>query len=305
MTIELAKKKLLNIFGEEKLMFHEPMKHHTSFKIGGEVDVLILPTTVEDVKHAMEILKDEEVDYYVMGNGSNILVKDSGIEGAVIKLGKNFSGIEIAGERLIAKSGILLSEIANRALDQSLKGFEFASGIPGTIGGAMVMNAGAYGGEMKDVVETVTVLTPDGEIKTFTNEEMNFGYRTSIIGTEGHMVLEVVLKLESGEYDEIKAIVDDLTSKRTTKQPLHLPSAGSTFKRPLNNYAGKLIDEAGLRGIRVGGAQVSELHCGFVVNVGNATAEDVLNLMKLVQKVVYDKFDVKLEPEVKLFGVKA
>ncbi|WP_430885527.1 UDP-N-acetylmuramate dehydrogenase [Fusibacter sp. JL216-2] len=293
---------LLKSLRPEIVYIDEPMNKHTSFKIGGPADVLVMPQTVEDVKCVLDICKEHACPCHIVGNGSNLLVGDDGIRGVVLKLSENFSGVEIEGDKVKAKSGILLSQLSNRVVEKSLGGFEFASGIPGTLGGAVFMNAGAYGGEMKDVVREVTVLTQSGEVKTLSNEELDFGYRRSAIQREKHIVLEVSMELTEKPYDDIKNIIDDLTHKRTTKQPLSLPSAGSTFKRPEGYYAGKLIDDAGLRGIRYGDAQVSELHCGFIVNRGKATSEDVLTLISLVQKVVYDKFGVELEPEVRLFG---
>lgn len=293
---------LLDKLRPEIIHINEPMNKHTSFKIGGPADVLVMPETLEDVQKVMEVCKDNACPFHIVGNGSNLLVGDDGIRGVVLKLSENFSDVKIEGQRVIAQSGILLSKLSNSVVEKSLGGFEFASGIPGTIGGAVFMNAGAYGGEMKDVVREVTVLTRDGEVKTLSNEELEFGYRKSAIQREKHIVLEVALELNEKPYDDIKSIIDDLTEKRTSKQPLSLPSAGSTFKRPEGHYAGKLIDDAGLRGLRYGDAQVSEKHCGFIVNRGNASSDDVLNLISLVQKVVYDRFGVELEPEVRLFG---
>ena len=286
----------------EIVYIDEPMNKHTSFKIGGPADVLVMPENVDEVREVMEICKDNACPFHIVGNGSNLLVGDDGIRGVVLKLSENFSGVKIEGERVVAQSGILLSKLSNRVVEKSLGGFEFASGIPGTIGGAVFMNAGAYGGEMKDVVREVTVLTRDGDVKTLSNDELEFGYRRSAIQREKHIVLEVALELKEKPYNDIKSIIDDLTQKRTSKQPLSLPSAGSTFKRPEGYYAGKLIDDAGLRGVRYGDAQVSEKHCGFIVNRGSASSSDVLKLISLVQKVVFDQFGVELEPEVRLFG---
>lgn len=293
---------LMERLNPEIVYINEPMDKHTSFKIGGPADVLVMPESVEDVRRVMEVCKDNACPFHIVGNGSNLLVGDDGIRGVVLKLSENFSKVEIKGDRVVAQSGVLLSKLSNKVVERSLGGFEFASGIPGTIGGAVFMNAGAYGGEMKDVVREVTVLTRDGDLKTLSNEELEFGYRRSAIQRDKHIVLEVSLELTEKPYEDIKNIIDDLTEKRTSKQPLSLPSAGSTFKRPEGYYAGKLIDDAGLRGLRYGDAQVSELHCGFIVNRGSATSADVLKLISLVQKVVYDKFGVELEPEVRLFG---
>jgi len=301
-VIKTTRDALLKTLSPEIIYIDEPMNKHTSFKIGGPADVLVMPENVEDVRRVMEICKENACPFHIVGNGSNLLVGDDGIRGVVLKLSENFSHVNIDGGRVMAQSGILLSKLSNKVVEKSLGGFEFASGIPGTIGGAVFMNAGAYGGEMKDVVREVTVLTREGEVVTLSNDELDFGYRRSAIQKNKHIVLEVSLELNEKPYDDIKSIIDELTEKRTTKQPLSLPSAGSTFKRPEGYYAGKLIDDAGLRGLRYGDAQVSEKHCGFIVNRGSATSADVLRLISLVQKVVLDKFGVSLEPEVRLFG---
>jgi len=237
-----------------------------------------------------------------MGNGSNLLVRDKGFRGVVIKIAENFSDVRVENTKIKAQAGILLSRLSKIIMKKSLEGFEFASGIPGTLGGAVAMNAGAYGGEMKDVLVGCSVINEKGEVIYLNNDELELGYRRSIIQDKGYVVLEVDMKFKKGDYDKIKSINDDLTQRRTSKQPLHLPSAGSTFKRPVGYYAGKLIQDAGLKGVRIGDAQVSDLHSGFIVNVGNATAEDVINLIRLVQKVVRDRFDVELETEVKIIG---
>lgn len=237
-----------------------------------------------------------------MGNGSNLLVSDKGYRGVVIQLWKNFSDIETEDNTITVKAGALLSKVAAEALEESLTGMEFASGIPGTMGGAVMMNAGAYGGEMKDIIREVTVLTREGELLTLSKEEMNFGYRTSVVKEKGYVVISAELQLRKGDREEIRKVMDELKERRVTKQPLDMPSAGSTFKRPEGYFAGKLIMDAGLRGFSVGGAQISEKHCGFVVNKGDATAADVLGLIGEVQKRVQEKFGVALEPEVKFLG---
>ncbi|MCC5912580.1 MAG: UDP-N-acetylmuramate dehydrogenase [Clostridiaceae bacterium] len=295
-------KELLGFMKKENVLMDELMKNHTSFKIGGPADLLLKPQSVEEIQRAIQICKKEDVPYFIIGNGSNLLVRDKGMRCVVIKLADNFSHFTIEGTTVKAQCGILLSTLSKKILAKSLKGFEFASGIPGTLGGAITMNAGAYGGEMKDVVTKATVLDDEGEVVELTLEELQLDYRTSIIHTKQYIVLEVEMELEEGEYEEIKAITDDLTKKRTTKQPLHLPSAGSTFKRPPGYFAGKLIQDANLKGARVGDAQVSELHSGFVVNVGKATAADVLGLIALIQKEVFQQFGVELQPEVRVIG---
>ncbi|WP_427339816.1 UDP-N-acetylmuramate dehydrogenase [Caloranaerobacter sp. DY30410] len=302
----MNKKKIVEIFkerfSEDEFLIDEPMKNHISFKIGGPADILFIPKEVEQISQAVALCKELDVDYFIMGNGSNLLVSDKGIRGVVIKISENLSDVRVEGNKIIAQSGILLSKLSKIALKHSLTGLEFASGIPGSLGGAITMNAGAYGGEMKDVVTLVRCIDEKGEIIEFTNEQMKFGYRSSIIDERGLIVIEVEMELKKGNYEDIKNYMDELTQKRTSKQPLNLPSAGSTFKRPEGYYAGKLIEDAGLRGLRFGDAQVSEKHCGFVVNLGNATCNDVLNLIKVIQKTVRDKFGVELKTEVKIIG---
>lgn len=285
-----------------KIIYNEEMKKHTTFKIGGPVDAMIIATKEEEIIDAVKFLREKDIDFLIMGNGSNLLIKDGGIRGVVVKIAKEFSNIKINDNSIYCQAGALLSTVSNVALKHSLKNFEFASGIPGTIGGAITMNAGAYGGEMKDVVNKVRVLDRNNEVKEYTNEEMNFRYRNSRVWEEGLIVLGVELNLEKGDYSSIKEIIDDLTYKRTSKQPLEYPSGGSTFKRPEGYYAGKLIDDAGLRGLRHGGAMVSEKHCGFVINKDNARCEDVMHLISVIQKIVKDKYGVELQREIKLIG---
>ena len=237
-----------------------------------------------------------------MGNGTNLLVKDGGIRGVVIKVNSSIDKLMVESEKITAQAGALLSSISKFALENSLTGIEFASGIPGTVGGAVMMNAGAYNGEIKDIVSKVTALTRDNEIVTYTNEEMNFGYRKSRVIEEELVVLEVEFSLRKGDYEEISNKMQELKDKRTSKQPLELPSAGSTFKRPEGHFAGQLIDEAGLRGLRYKDAQVSQKHCGFIVNLGNATYKDISTLIKIVQKTVKDVHGVDLELEIKVVG---
>jgi UDP-N-acetylmuramate dehydrogenase len=301
----LEKARLYQLFRDKefgKILFDEPMKNHTSFKIGGPADVLIIPEKEEEIVDAIRFCREHQIKHFIMGNGTNLLVKDSGIRGVVIKVANGFDRIDVVGEKVICQSGALLSKVAKYALKHSLTGFEFASGIPGTIGGAIAMNAGAYGGEMKDVVSKVKALDRNNNIVELTNEEMNFRYRGSLVSDENLVVLGVELNLKKGDYSSIEAKMEDLTDRRVSKQPLEYPSAGSTFKRPEGYFAGKLIEDAGLRGVRYGDAQVSEKHCGFVINVGEATFDHVITLIRMIQKVVYDKFNVKLEPEVKIIG---
>lgn len=284
----------------ENILRNEMMKNHTSFKIGGPADIMILPKTIDDIVFSVDYCKKHNIKHLIIGNGSNLLVSDRGIRGVVIKIADNFSDVTIEETKVKAQSGILLSRLAKLIMNESLEGFEFASGIPGTLGGAVAMNAGAYGGEMKDIITGASILDNDGRVIYLNKEDLKLGYRNSIIQEKNYTVLEVDMELNRGDFEKIKNITDDLTKRRTTKQPLHLPSAGSTFKRPEGYYAGKLIEDSGLKGVRIGDAQVSDIHCGFVVNLGNSTFEDVYNLIKLIQKVVMDKFGVELETEVKI-----
>lgn len=294
--------KLQTLLGKEKVLVKEPMASHTTFRIGGPADYFVMPSDAGELAGILKICREENVPCFILGNGSNLLVGDRGYRGVVIQLSKNFDEITIEGTTVTAKAGAMLIRVAKEAGKAGLTGLEFASGIPGTIGGAMVMNAGAYGGEMKDVVSSVTVLTGEGEVKTLTGEEMNFRYRGSVVEDQGYIVLEAVLKLSHGEPEKIQARMEELSLQRKTKQPIEYPSAGSTFKRPEGYYAGKLIMDSGLRGFRVGGAQVSEKHCGFVINTGEATASDVMQLIRAVSDRVEEQFGVALEPEVKRIG---
>lgn len=294
--------KFWNLLGKDRVLVDEPMKRHTTFRIGGPADFFLLPSTVDEVRGILEICREEELPYFILGNGSNLLVSDKGYRGVIIQLYRNFSNISVEGNEICASSGALLSQIAAAARNASLTGFEFAGGIPGTLGGAVFMNAGAYGGELKDVLKEAVVMTEQGEILTLPVEKLDMGYRTSRIKKAGYLVLEARLVLEQGDMDKIRDITKDLTEKRVSKQPLKYPSAGSTFKRPEGYFAGKLIMDAGLRGYQVGDAQVSEKHCGFVINKGNATAADVLTLIENVREKVQEQFGVTLEPEVKFLG---
>ena len=288
--------------GGENVRRQEPMSLHTTFRIGGPADLFVTPGSIQAVADGIRICKETQTPCAVIGNGSNLLVSDTGYRGVIIQIGRNLNQVSVNGEEIRAQAGAMLSVIAKTALSESLTGFEFASGIPGTLGGAAVMNAGAYGGEMKDVLTEVTVLTREGEIRTIPAEKLEMGYRTSLAAKNGWIILEAVLKFQKGDAEAIRGRMEELKMQRVTKQPLDLPSAGSTFKRPEGYFAGKLIMDAGLRGFTVGGAQISEKHCGFVVNKGGATAEDVRNLICAVQKKVQEDAGVKLEPEVKFLG---
>lgn len=296
------RKMFCDLLGEDRVFTEEAMRQHTTFKIGGPADYFLMPDKGEDVGRVIKICKEKEIPYFILGNGSNLLVGDGGYRGAVIQIYRNMSSVTVEGNEITAQAGALLSAVAAAAKNASLTGFEFAGGIPGTIGGAVVMNAGAYGGEMKDVLTEVTVMNAEGDIFTLPTEELELGYRTSIIKTAGYIVLEAKIRLKEGDPEVIRETMKDLTIRRTTKQPLEYPSAGSTFKRPEGYFAGKLIMDSGLAGYQVGGAQVSEKHCGFVINAGDATARDVRTLMDNVRDIVYKKYGVTLEPEVKFLG---
>lgn len=280
----------------------EKLSEHTSFKIGGPARLMTFPESVEEIRRVVQLVKTHGFPFFVLGNGSNILFTDEGYHGVVMKLGKNFRNYKIEGTSVTAQSGMLLSSICKKAARHGLTGAEFGTGIPGTVGGGVVMNAGAYDGELKDVVSSVTVMDMEGTIYRYTNEEMRFGYRTSRVYEEGLIVLEMTMELVPGDNAAIWAKIDDFTARRWSKQPIDLPSGGSTFKRPPGRYAGQLIQEAGCKGLRFRDAQVSPKHCGFVVNLGSASGEDVRTLIQLVQRRVKDAFGVDLEPEVKLIG---
>lgn len=287
---------------EEDILTEEPMSRHTTFRVGGEAQCFVRISDKEQLKKLIPYLRQIEVPYFILGNGSNLLVSDKGYEGVILQIGNKMNTITVEGIHIRAQAGALLSQIAKCAYDKGLTGFEFASGIPGSIGGGVVMNAGAYGGEMKQVVESVLVMDIQGEILELSGESMEFGYRTSIIKNRPFIVLEVCLKLEQGNKERIASDMEELAQKRREKQPLEYASAGSTFKRPEGYFAGKLIMDAGLRGYSIGGAQVSDKHCGFVVNTGRASATDVAEVISEVQERVKDKFGVSLETEVIFLG---
>ena len=298
--IYLGLKDLLQ--NEENISKNVLMKDFTTFKIGGPADVFVQPSSEDELRAVLEYLNDGQVSYTVLGNGSNVLVRDGGIRGVVIQIGKAMSDIYIEGTVLTAQAGAMLSAAASAAASEGLCGMEFAAGIPGSVGGAVFMNAGAYGGEMSHVIRSCRALLPDGSIREFSKEELNLGYRRSIFSENGGIVISCTLDLKNGVKEEIYAQMKDLASRRKEKQPLNLPSAGSTFKRPEGYFAGKLIQDAGCRGLSVGGARVSQKHAGFIVNEGGASAEDVLALIRLVQMTVKDKFGVDLVPEVRILG---
>ncbi|MCR5691044.1 MAG: UDP-N-acetylmuramate dehydrogenase [Eubacterium sp.] len=280
---------------------NEPLSAHTSFRIGGPADYYLIPETVEDLVEALDMAREKELPFYILGKGSNVLFSDQGFRGLVIEIGKGLSRIDILEDgKVRVQAGASMAAMANRLAEKSLAGFEFASGIPGSLGGGIAMNAGAYGGEIKDCILSARVLTPEGQIKELALEELELGYRTSIIQKKDYIVLEACFQFQKGDETAIRALMKDLNGRRKEKQPLEFPSAGSTFKRPEGYFAGKLIQDAGLSGYTVGGAQVSEKHCGFVINRGGASAKDVMDLIQDVKDKVYEAFGVELEPEVRL-----
>ena len=294
--------KLKNVITKGTVLTEEPMRMHTSFQIGGPAEIFVQPATGDEVRQAICLAKEEQIPFFVVGNGSNLLVSDDGFRGMIVQIGRNLQEISVEDNVIYAQAGALLSRVARTALEHGLTGMEFAAGIPGSLGGAVAMNAGAYGGEMKDILTDAEVLTPDGEIKILSLEELDLSYRHSCIFDEDYIVLSVHLQLEQGDKTVIRNRMDELARARREKQPLEYPSAGSTFKRPEGYFAGALIQDAGLKGYTVGGAQVSEKHSGFVVNRGGATAEEVLFLIKQVQKKVKSRFGVTMEPEVRMVG---
>ena len=291
-----------DILGSENVLKDEPMSRHTTFRIGGNADYFLTPESEEQLIAVLRLLREKEMPYCIVGNGSNLLVGDRGIRGAVVCLYKKMSKIECCGTEIYAECGALLSGVSSAALNAGLTGFEFASGIPGTVGGAVYMNAGAYGCEMKDAVKSVRYIDSDLSVREISAADCKFGYRTGIFTGSDKIILSCRLELRRGSTDEIRAKISELTQKRVSKQPLDKPSAGSTFKRPEGHFAGGLIESAGLKGAAVGGAAVSEKHAGFVVNNGGATARDVTELIEYIKKTVSEKSGVTLEPEIKMIG---
>ncbi len=290
-----------SILDKENILIDEPMKNHTSFKVGGPVDILVIPENSKQVIGIIKMAKEKGIPFYVIGNGSNLIVRDGGIRGIVIKLTK-LNKIKVKEDKIVAGSGAGLIAVSQTALEHSLSGIEFACGIPGSVGGALTMNAGAYNGEMAQIVESAVVIDNEGNIKNLSFDELELGYRFSAVMKYGYIILEVTFKLVAGEHEKIKNRMDDLTKRRTEKQPLEYPSAGSTFKRPEGTFAPKLIEETGLKGINVRDAQVSEKHSGFIINKGSADAKDILELIGIVQRNVKEKFDIELHTEVIIIG---
>ncbi|MBS6600890.1 MAG: UDP-N-acetylmuramate dehydrogenase [Clostridium sp.] len=290
-----------NIYSKDEVKINALMKEHINFEVGGPADILLIPSKVEQIIESIKICKENNIPYFVMGNGSNLLVKDGGIRGVVIKL-TGLTNLEVNKEEIKADCGVMLKELSDKALENSLTGLEFACGIPGSVGGAVFMNAGAYNGEIKNVIKEAEVITSSGEIITLSKDELELGYRTSKVMKDNSIVINATFKLEKGNKEEIKETIDDLTKKREEKQPLEYPSAGSTFKRPEGYFAGKLIQDSGLKGYSIGGAAVSSKHSGFVINKGNATAKDILDLIAYIQEKVKKQFGVELHTEVRIIG---
>lgn len=295
-------KTLAGITGEKNVMLNEPMKNHTSFRTGGEADIFVSPDSIKSLKDVIKLFRENDIPFYIFGNGSNMLVSDRGIEGAVIHIGNGFSSIEVKENKITSGAGAILSAVSNAALENSLTGFEFASGIPGSFGGAVFMNAGAYGSEIKNVIKSVLVLNENLELEELSKDKLELGYRSSIFQKNNYIILGGTIELETGNKDNILSEMNELNAKRREKQPLNFASAGSTFKRPEGYFAGKLIEDSGLKGKTIGGAQVSEKHAGFIVNTGTATTDDIINLMDFCKKTVYEKFGVMIELEVRITG---
>lgn len=297
--------KFVGLFNEfydiNDIKIDEKLSEYVNFKVGGPADILLIPNSKEQVIKSIKICKENNIPFYLIGNGSNILVRDGGFRGVVLSL-KNVKNIYVDGEKIEAECGVMLKEVSDKAIENSLTGFEFACGIPGTIGGAVFMNAGAYDGEISKVIESAEVIDENCNIIRLSREELDFGYRSSLVMKKGYTVLSAVFKLEKGQVKTIKELIEDLTNKRESRQPLEYPSAGSTFKRPTGYFAGKLIQDAGLKGYSIGGAAVSEKHSGFVINKGNATAKDITDLIKHIQDEVKKQFGVDLHPEVRIIG---
>ena len=291
-----------SILPQERIQSDVLMSENTTMRVGGPADLFVSPRNEDEILETVNICRTEGIPFIVLGNGSNVIFSDEGYRGVVLHLGKTLSDVTFDGQILETKAGAMLSTLSHLAASRSLTGLEFASGIPGSVGGAIFMNAGAYGGEIAQVADTVTVLTEDGTVKVLSNSDMCFGYRSSTAMKTGLTVLSAVFRLQPGEKDQIIATMEDLNARRRQKQPLNYPSSGSFFKRPTGYYAGALIEQAGLKGYSVGGAQVSALHAGFIINTGNAKASDVYRLMRHVQETVLKQSGVLLEPEVRLIG---
>lgn len=301
----MNKEQVQSIFAGEDvgtLLLDEPLSKHTSWRIGGPADVFLLPTTVEQLSRIMQLTHRHGIPWYVIGKGSNLLVRDGGIRGVVIKLADNFADLAIEGTRLTAQGGRSFVSAANHAIRQGLSGLEFATGIPGTVGGAVMMNAGAHGGEVKDVLESCKVLTPEGDLLILQQADLNFSYRYSILKDRPGLVVEATFLLQAGDSEEMSERVKGWAKRRQATQPLSMPSCGSVFRNPEGTHSGRLIEESGLKGTRIGGAQISELHGNFIVNLGHAKATDVLQLIELAQRTILEKYGHNLHPEVRIAG---
>jgi|SRR5690625_952664 len=301
MILVNIEKRLKTLLGDANVEVNKPLKNHTYTRLGGNADYFVTPKTAEQVQEVVRLANECDIPFMLLGNGSNLIIKDGGIRGIVMYLGE-FNEIEVVDTTVRAQSGALIADVSKEALHYHLTGLEFACGIPGSVGGALFMNAGAYGGEIKDVLKEAIVITPDGELLTIQAEDLHLSYRTSSIQTNGYIVLEALFELEVGKYEEIKSMMDVLTYKRESKQPLEYPTCGSVFKRPPGNFAGKLIQDSGLQGVQIGGAEVSKKHAGFIINKDEATASEYIALIEHVQKVVKENFDVELEREVRIIG---
>lgn len=290
-----------NVYLDEQMEENAPMKNYSYFKVGGPADILLNPSTKDQLMTTIRICKEKSIPYFIIGNGSNLLIKDGGLKGVVIKLSE-LNSINVDGNKIKAESGALLKDVSIAAVENALTGFEFACGIPGSVGGAVFMNAGAYDGEISYVISSAEVMDSEGNIKELNKEELELSYRSSKVMKENLVVISATFELHKGEHSLIQYKVNDLTKKREDKQPLEYPSAGSTFKRPVGFYTGKLIQDAGLKGYSIGGAAISEKHSGFVINKGGATAKDILDLIHFIQKTIKDKYDVELQTEVRIIG---
>jgi UDP-N-acetylmuramate dehydrogenase len=293
--------KLSNILGAEDIAINEPMKNHTSFKVGGPTDILVSPNNYEQVVEVIKLCNEYKIPFYVIGKGSNLVVRDGGYKGVIVKLTK-LSNIAVNREMIVVQCGADLCRVSDAALENDLTGFEFACGIPGTVGGAVTMNAGAYNGEVSEVIYSALLVDKEGNLLNLDKEQLELGYRTSAVQKHSYTVLEVNFKLIKGDHEKIKNRIDELTRRREEKQPLEYPSAGSTFKRPEGHFTGQLIEECALKGYSIGGAEVSEKHAGFIINKGGASAKDVLSLIAYVQTTVKERFGVELQPEIRIIG---
>lgn len=294
--------KILDIIPEERLRWQEPLSAHTTFKVGGPADLMVFPQSVGEIQQLVRTCRENNIPYMVMGLGSNLLVRDKGFRGIVIKIGHALKGLYVSEDEIMAEAGIRLSELSKKAAAHCLSGLEFAEGIPGSVGGAVVMNAGAYDGEMSQVLTAVSALDSFGDLHTFTSSEMDFSYRSSIFQKGDWIVVSALLKLAPGKREEIEAKMREYARLRREKQPLDMPSAGSIFKRPPGIYVGPLLEKMGLKGYKIGDAQVSTKHAGFIVNCGQATAQNVIDLIHYIQQRALDEYNIILEPEVRIIG---